>query len=319
MSSMNRHNHGRIALALTMSLSLIHCSYDVVFSPSDSGTRAGAAGQSNKSSLGDNHAGGAIIAHASAGAPTTAYAAAGAVATAWPMPAGSWQWQLTGPIDTTPVADTFVVDLTEATDDALSTLRSQSRKVICNFSAGTSEAWRADAASLPPEVRGNALPARSDETWLDIRSTIVRSAMTKRLDLAEVRGCHGVLPDSIDGYAAVTGFPITEADALDYLYHLSQAAHARHLAIGLSNASELVGSAAPWFDFEVEVSCLEYDECDKYRPFLVAGKPVFHAELVNDAARGAEQLDSICSDPRRSGFSSILKTPQLDAWRLTCD
>jgi hypothetical protein len=309
MSAAGRVPSGFVILALACGATLIQCSYDVVFSRPGNEALAGASGRGNAS----QPSGGG------AGSPTTASTSAGAAPMATFPPGISWQWQLIGALDTSVLTNTYVVDLTETTDDEFANLRSAGCKSICNFSAGTSETWRSDVAALPPEVLGNPLSGHSDEFWLDVRSASVRSIMTKRMDLALERGCDGVLPDSIDGYGADTGFPITKGESLDYLSYLSQEAHSRSLAIGLSNASELVATAVSEFDFEVEVNCLEYDECEKFLPFLAAQKSVLHAELVSDAANGAERLGVICSDPRRAGFSTILKTSQLDAWRMVCE
>ncbi|HEY5957229.1 MAG TPA: endo alpha-1,4 polygalactosaminidase [Polyangiaceae bacterium] len=295
----------RYALALGLGASCVRCSYDIVFSPPITESNAGA--------------GGAGPIEGSAGSSTLAPGAAGAPPRATLPPGLSWQWQVTGQLDTSLSVDVFVVDLTETTSDELATLRSKKRLIVCDFSAGTSETWRTDVVALPPEVLGNVVTGHSDELWLDIRSTSVRSFMTKRLELALTRGCDAVLPDSIDGYGADTGFSITKGDSIDYLSFLSREAHARSLAIGLANAPELVATAEPWFDFEVEVSCLEYDECDRYRPFLAANKSVLHAELVDAAATSVQELDAICGDPRRAEFATIVKTPQLGAWRQGCE
>lgn len=290
---------------IALGASLSHCSYDIVFTraSSGSGARGGATGQSDASSTTD---GSDTVATSASAIPSLS-------------PSTSWQWQLQGNLDLSVIADLYAVDLFDVTDSALLELRTSGRVTICTFSAGTSEAWRDDVASLPAEVLGNEVSARTSEIWLDVRAPSVRQLMVSRLDLARARGCTGVLPDSVDGYGARTGFPLGAAESLDYLSFLSSEAHQRGLAVGLSNSPERVTFAQPWFEFVIQVSCLEHGECDAYRPFLDANKPVLHVEFVDDAADGSERLVAICQDPSRVGYSTILKLTGLDAWRLACE
>src|SRR5687767_3273706 len=66
-----------------------------------------------------------------------------------PAPGTSWQWQLTGTIDTSLDVVMYDVDLFDAPDDVLTRLRADQRIVICYFSAGSHEDWRPDAADFP--------------------------------------------------------------------------------------------------------------------------------------------------------------------------
>jgi hypothetical protein len=56
-----------------------------------------------------------------------------------------------------------------------------------------------------------------------------------RLDLAVAKGCDGVEPDNVDGYANNTNFPLTVQDQLQFNIWLANEAHARGLSIGLKN------------------------------------------------------------------------------------
>jgi hypothetical protein len=236
-----------------------------------------------------------------------------------PSPGVSWQWQLQGAFDLSVDADLYVVDLVDISDEALAQLRMGHRQVVCNFSAGTAESYRQDVDGLPIGVLGNTATGRTNETWLDVRATSVRELMAVRMDRAASRGCTGVLPDSVDVYGADTGFPIGIPESLDYLSYLSTEAHRRNLAIGLSNAAELAANVQPDFDFVVAASCLEFDECGRYRAFFDANKAVLHVEFVGDIAAGANDLAAMCQDSNRSGYRTIVKLRALDAWRLTCE
>jgi hypothetical protein len=62
------------------------------------------------------------------------------------------------------------------------------------------------------------------------------------------------------------------------------------------------------FDFALNEQCLVYDECDRYRPFVEAGKAVFHIEYE-------EEWDGPCAVP---GMSSIRKRLSLRAYVRPC-
>ena len=116
------------------------------------------------------------------------------------------------------------------------------------------------------------------------------------------------------GGISATGFALTAADQLAYNRFLAAAAHALGLAIGLKNdvgqTAALVSVKPPsqrhrpfvtvatcmypgadlvqvsQFDFAVNEQCWQYSECDTYRPFISAGKPVYNIEysFYSDAA-----------------------------------
>jgi hypothetical protein len=92
---------------------------------------------------------------------------------------------------------------------------------------------------------------------------------------------------------------------------LASVAHARGLSVGLKNDTDQVKALEPYFDFAVNEQCMEYDECGSYRPFLRAGKAVFHAEYDVTTAE-------FCRSSRSLGLSSIRKRLNLGVWRQTC-
>jgi len=235
-----------------------------------------------------------------------------------PAPGTSWQWQLTGTIDTSVDVAMYDVDLFDAPGGTIDALHADGRVVVCYFSAGSREDWRPDAGAFQAADDGNGLAGWPGETWLDVRSTNVREIMQARLDLAVAKGCDGVEPDNVDGYANDTGFPLSEADQLDYDGFLAAEAHLRGLSVGLKNTVDLVGALAPAFDWALNEECLTYSECSTLAPFIAAGKAVFHVEYVNDPADGPALLTSVCGDPTIDGFSTLIKTWDLDAWRLAC-
>lgn len=161
------------------------------------------------------------------------------------------------------------------------------------------------------------MPDWPGESWLDTRSSNVRSLMTARLDLAVSKGCDGVDPDNVDAYNNDNGLNLASTDAVDYLTFLASAAHERGLSIGLKNAGDVVTDVLSEMQWQVNEQCLEYNECDLFVPFVEAGKPVFHIEYPETAPSvSAQAKKASCGSP--VGFSSVLKNMDLDAWVVAC-
>jgi hypothetical protein len=237
--------------------------------------------------------------------------------TIWqPPPGTTWQWQLTGTIDTSVDAEAYDLDLFDAAEGTIATLHAANRRVICYFSAGSHEDWRPDQADFPAAAIGLELDGWPGERWLDIRSLQVRALMEARLDLAVEKGCDAVEPDNVDGYTfglAGTGFDLTAADQLDYNRFLATQAHIRALSIGLKNDLDQIPELVADFDFHVDEECFAYDECDLLTPFIQAGKAVFHAEYVAEGQAGA-----VCAVTQPLQLSTIIKKLELDAFRVVC-
>lgn len=239
--------------------------------------------------------------------------------TAWrPAVATSWQWQLTGEIDTSLDVDAFDVDLFEVSDETIAALHDRDRIVICYFSAGSHEDWRGDADGFPAAAIGSPLDGWPGERWLDIRDEGTREVLAARLDLAAARGCDGVEPDNVDGFANDSGFDLSADDQLAFNRWLADEAHARGLSIGLKNDVDQIAELEPSFDWALNEECMAFDECDTVMPFIEAGKAVFHTEYVDDAADADARADEICGDALARGFSTLVKTWDLDAFRRAC-
>ena len=235
-----------------------------------------------------------------------------------PPPGTTWQWQLQGDIDTSFDVAMYDIDLFDVSDELIAELHGAGRVVICYFSAGSREDWRDDADRFESADYANPLGGWPGEHWLDIRSANVRAIMRDRIAYASERGCDGVEPDNVDGFDNNTGFDYTRADQLDYNRFLASEAHSHDLSIGLKNALDLIEELEPEFDWALNEECLSYDECEMLSPFIEAGKAVFHVEYVDDESDGAAMRDDVCGDPTISGFSTLIKTWDLEAWRLTC-
>jgi hypothetical protein len=229
-----------------------------------------------------------------------------------PAPGTTWQWQLSGGIDTSYDVEMYDIDLFEAPPEVIKQLQDAGRTVICYFSAGSWEDWRPDAGAFPPELLGKPLQGWPGERWLDIRQIeLLAPLMTARLDLAVDKGCDGVEPDNIDGYQINSGFPLEYADQLNYNRWLAAQAHARGLSIGLKNDLEQIPDLLDDFDWALNEECFSYHECDLLLPFISAGKAVFGVEYELDTA-------DFCPQANAMGFSFLRKNWELDAWRIDC-
>ncbi|MGH6616702.1 endo alpha-1,4 polygalactosaminidase [Sphingomonas sp.] len=246
-----------------------------------------------------------------------------AAASTWwkPTLSDTWQWQLTGTIKTSYNVKVYDIDLFDAPDATLTLLHSQGRKIICYFSAGSSENWRADFKNFTASDLGSPLDGWAGERWVNTRSQNVRSIMQKRLDLAVQRGCDGVEPDNVDGYANENGLSLTANDQLSYNRFLATEAHRRGLAIGLKNDLDQVGALVTSFDFAVNEQCAQYSECDALRPFVSASKPVFNAEYAakyRNNTGGAR--DKLCKASKAANIRTLVLPLALDgSYRYACD
>jgi hypothetical protein len=244
-----------------------------------------------------------LVAVTAAPPPTTAI---------WqPTPGTSWQWQLTGKIDTSFDVQMYDIDLFDTPTSTIDTLHGQGRVVICYFSAGSWEDWRPDADDFPASVKGNG-NGWPGEKWLDIRNLSVLSPiMQARLDLAVNKRCDGVEPDNVDGYTNKTGFPLTGNDQLTYNRWLADQAHARGLSVGLKNDVEQVSKLEPYFNWALDEQCFQYNECNTLLPFVQAGKAVFGVEYSGSLA-------SFCPKANSMNFDWLKKNEDLDASRQSC-
>ena len=174
------------------------------------------------------------------------------------------------------------------------------------------EDWRPDADQFPSSVLGNDLDGWPGEKWLDIRQLdALGPLMAARLDLAAQKGCDGVEPDNVEGYANDSGFPLTGEDQLAYNRWLVEQAHARGLSVGLKNDLEQIPDLLAYYDWALNEQCFQYEECQLLLPFVQANKAVFGVEYELEPA-------DFCTQANAMNFDFLKKHRELDAWRLTC-
>ncbi len=229
-----------------------------------------------------------------------------------PAPETTWQWQLTGSINTSVDAEMFDIDLFDTPEEIIKELHSKGKVVICYFSAGTYEDFRPDADKFPEEIIGNPLEEFPDEKWLDIRKIeLLAPIIRERLDLAVQKGCDGVEPDNVDAYLHNSGFPISYEDQIRFNKFIAEEAHKRGLSVGLKNDFDQIEELEPYFDWALSEECFYYNECEKLLPFIHNNKAVFEVEYELEP-------DEFCPKANKMKFSAMKKHKILDAWRIPC-
>lgn len=135
----------------------------------------------------------------------------------------SWNWQLSGTVDTAADAQAYDIDAFDNAAAVVTELHAANRYCIAYFSGGTYENWRPDAASFPAGVRGNAVDGWAGENWLDVRQLdVLAPIMSARADVAKTKGFDGIEWDNVDGYTNNPGFPLTRAHQIAYSHPKSK-------------------------------------------------------------------------------------------------
>jgi len=202
----------------------------------------------------------------------------------------------------------------------ITSLQASGKRVICYFSAGSFEDFRADASSFRSQDLGNPLGDFPDERWLDIRWASILAIMEVRLDLAVERGSDGVEPDNMDGFTNNSGFSLTAADQLTFNRAIANEAHERGLSVGLKNDLDQISDLLAFFDFQVNEQCHEFDECAALDAFITAGKPVFNAEYEPVLASDTTARGQLRDQARARNFRTLTLPFDLDdSFRFGCD
>jgi hypothetical protein len=224
----------------------------------------------------------------------------------------SWQWQLTGNVDTSLNVQMYDIDGFDNTATTVAALHAKGIHVVCYFSAGSSEDWRPDYASFPASVKGKSLDGWPGENWLDVRNlTVLGPIMQARMDMCKSKGFDAIEPDNIDGYSNATGFPLTAADQLTYNKYLADQAHARGMSIALKNDNDQGKDLLPYFDFALNEECFTYKECDYLSDFVHAGKAAFEVEYNLATTKFCPQANSL-------NINALKKDLDLTTTRTAC-
>ena len=232
----------------------------------------------------------------------------------------SWQWQLSGDINTSYNVEIYDIDLFDTDKSLIEKLKKDGKRVICYFSAGSYENWRSDKDDFPMNVLGKSMDGWDGEKWLDISNESLAPIIRARLDLAVEKGCDGVEPDNMDGYTNSTGFNLTANDQLKYNKFIANEARIRGLSVGLKNDLDQIVELEPYFDFAVNEQCHEFEECQKMKPFIDANKPVLNAEYAQKYLDSSKlDADNMCHDTLNMEFNTLVLPLNLDnSFRYSC-
>lgn len=220
-------------------------------------------------------------------------------------PGTKWQIQFNGTIKDTKTPEVFELDLFNTDEEIITELKKKGKKIICYFSAGTFEIWRPDAFLFPLEVKGNGMKEWEGEVWLNIKDERVKNIMKKRMDLAKKKGCDAIDPDNVDGYTHPNGFKLTKEDQFNYNKFLAEEAHHKWLLIGLKNDLQQVKELVGYFDFAVNESCLDFNECHMLEPFFLYDKPILAISYKPKSKKA-------CDDAKKFHLDLIFKNKKLD-------
>lgn len=136
------------------------------------------------------------------------------------------------------------------------------------------EAQRADLVLRNSAGQPVIDPGWPDEMLLDIRSAEKRTRLLEIvgawIDKCASDGFDAVEVDNLDTYSRQSSLPAaqrsTQQHAVTFIRMLTDRAHARGLAIGQKNSSELVARRTEMgTDFVVAEECQQYDECQDYK------------------------------------------------------
>ena len=224
-----------------------------------------------------------------------------------------------GEINTSYDVNIYDIDLFDTSVSTMKSLQTSGKKVICYFSAGSYEEWRSDSSLFNSSDLGKTLDGWEDEKCLDIRSTNVHTIMKARLDLAVEKGCDGVEPDNMDGYANESGFNLNANDELNFNRLIANEAHSRNLSVGLKNDLDQIPELVDYYDFAANEQCFEFDECETLSPFTDQGKPVFNAEYKTEYINDLTTRQNLCNESNTLQFSTLILPLDLDdSFRYDC-
>jgi hypothetical protein len=101
--------------------------------------------------------------------------------------------------------------------------------------------------------------------------------------------------------------------------NLANEAHRRGLSVLLKNGPQLATGLVAYFDGELNEQCHEYEECDSFRSFVTAGKPVLNVEYPASASGVPALAAQVCPSSTAEGHRTLFLPLELDdSFRGTC-
>ena len=252
-------------------------------------------------------------------ANATTQASGGGLPARWdPAANTTWLWQIgtrrTALNDVDIAAYDLDWQLQTAADTA--TIHANGKRAICYFNAGAYQPGQPDEAQWTQAMKGNGVQGWPGEFWTDTRRSDVRAIMAARIQACKDKGFDAIEPDNLDGYANNPGFPMTVADARDYVQFLGATAHQKGLAIFLKNMTDDGNPAAlaQYVDGAVNEECQAFTECDVYANanWVGAGKPVLQTEYEGATTDAAWKTSAACTSANAAGRMAARSNLDLD-------
>jgi hypothetical protein len=228
--------------------------------------------------------------------PTNAPSSPHAAARRWiPSRRLTWYWQLQGTIKNDRPVAAYDIDGFDTSAAEVAQLHRGGKRAICYIDVGTYEQGRSDSSRFPASVLGSGVEGWPGERWLDVRRlAVLKPIMTARLQMCRRKGFDAVEPDNIDSYENNPGFPIIAAQQLTYDRWVAGQVHSLGMAVFQKNDGEQTPQLESHFDGALTEQCNQYRECDSFRAYLRAGKPVLNAEYGSSGA--------FCAADNRAGI-----------------
>ena len=87
---------------------------------------------------------------------------------AWkPSLADTWEWQLHGTLKTSYPGTVYDIDLFDTSQENIQLLKDKGKKVVCYFSAGSSEDWRTDFKKFKPaDMEARWITGQESVGWI---------------------------------------------------------------------------------------------------------------------------------------------------------
>jgi endo-alpha-1,4-polygalactosaminidase (GH114 family) len=191
--------------------------------------------------------------------------------------------------------------------------------VICYFSVGSAEPFRADYKAKQSAWQAAVVGKMAgwDEYWLDTSKLLqLKTLMQPRFETAKAKGCHGVDPDNVDCYQNSQCGPLLAGGSLSKSQQLEaqvaynewqiETAHALDMIIGLKNSADLIPRLGQRYDFSINESCAKYKECALYKPMLALDKAVLSIEYSTDMAGLCAPCAEICNSNRTDASRALV-------------
>ena len=206
-----------------------------------------------------------------------------------PSPYDSWDWTITGEIDTSFDVVMYDIDWEDAPQHVVDTLKGQGRKLACYIDVGTAENWRSDYDAFPGEVQGLHInPPWSDQFWLDARRLdILMPIMIERFKVCKEKGFDMTQYDDLQGWDPEsepdgTGFPLTEQDIIDFTVLLADESKSMGMGAAFENNYNSTEELEPFTDWFIIEEGARWSENQYTDPYRNAGKAVFAAEYTDN-------------------------------------